>query len=95
MIKYAMYRCIRNDSSNKAYPERIRGRAGENRNARKGGWEPLCGLLVQEQGKVPRAQTECFWDDYRREGRRESPLCKKQKAYAKKPTVSQEGKERL
>lgn len=48
MIKYAMYRCIQNDGSNKAYPERISGRAGESRNARKGGWKPLCALLDQE-----------------------------------------------
>lgn len=37
MIKYAMYRCIQNDSGNKAYRERISGRAGESRNTRKGG----------------------------------------------------------
>lgn len=95
MIKYAMYRCIRNDSSNKAYPERISGRAGESRNARKGGWEPLCGLLDQEQGKdhTHSQNTSGTLTDV--ENAERSPLCEKPKVYAEMPTVSQEGKERL
>ena len=78
-----MYRCIRNDSSNKAYPERISGRAGESRDSRKGGWEPLYGLLDQEQGKDHTHCQNASGTLTDRKNAERSSLCEKQRCMRK------------
>ena len=55
----------------------------------------LCATCLTKSKEKPHTLPERFWDAYRQEKRREEFSVRKTKVYAKKPAVSQEGKERL
>ena len=58
--------------------------------------ESLCaGCLPKSKENCRAHKQSAFWDAYRREERRGSPLCEKPKVYAEMPVASQESKERL